>query len=104
LDAFVKVYNRSSNYHVGYYESVIILLKIILYGSGLQTHATVMKEKNALVNLPELMVRLTHNVSKLNLQVLTTNRSLKQNGSSAPDLLRQLFRAYITLMDTKFNN
>ena len=64
-DAFAKVYNRSSNYHVGYYESVIILLKIVLYGSVLQTHARVMKEKNALINLPELMVWLTHNVSKL---------------------------------------
>ena len=76
-EGVVKVYNRSQDYHIVDYESGILLIKVILDESGLQTYATVMKEKSVLENLPELMVWLTHNMSKFNSQVLTTIQSLK---------------------------
>ena len=63
-----------------------------------------MKEKVVLVNLPELMVQLTHNVSKLNLRVISTSLNLKRNGSSAPDLLHQLFPVYLVCPDKKFHD
>ena len=49
------------------------------------------------------MVQLAHNVSKLNAQILQVTRSLKCNGSSAPDLLHQLFTAYLAWPYVKLN-
>ena len=42
-------------------------------------------------------------MSKLNAQVLQVTRSLKRNGSSAPDLLHQNFPAYLVCSDVRFN-
>ena len=103
-DGLAKVYNRSADYHVGDYESGILLLKVILEELGLQTHATILKEKAILANLPMLMARLTHTVSKFNSSVLATTNNLKRNGSSAPDLLHQLFPVYLSCPDNKFHD
>ena len=62
-----------------------------------------MKDKSILDNLPKLVVWFAHNVSKFNAQVLSVTRSLKRNGSSAPDLLHQLFLASLTCLDAKSN-
>ena len=86
-EGLVKVSSISEDYHWGHWESGVLLIKVVLDKSGLQINANVMKEKAILAILPELMVRLAHNVSKLNSQDLTVTRSLKRNGSSAPDLL-----------------
>ena len=64
----------------------------------------VMKEKAALSNLPELMQRLTHNVNKFNLRVISTSLNLKRNGSSAQDLLHELFPAYLVCPDKQFHD
>ena len=69
---------------------------------GLQINATVMKEKAILANLPELMVQLGEKVSKINAHVLIVTRSLKQNGSSALNLLHQLFPANLAYPDMVF--
>ena len=62
-----------------------------------------MKEKTILASLSELMMRLFHNVSKLNSQVFTVKTSLKRNRSSAPDLLHQLLHAYLARPDVVFH-
>ena len=80
-DGLVKVYNCSSDYHIGDYESGILLLKVTHDESGLQFHTTVIKEKAVLTNLPKLMAGLTRNVSKFNSQVLTMTQNLKRNDS-----------------------
>ena len=94
-DGLVKVPNRSEDYHWEEWESGVLLIKLVLDESELQINATVMKENDILVSLPELMMRLGHNVSKFNSQVLTVTRSLKRNGSPAPYLLHQLFSDYL---------
>ena len=58
-----------------------------------------MKEKAVLPNLPELMLRLTHNVSKLNSRIVTTKYNLNCNGLSALDLLCQFFPDYLIFPD-----
>ena len=63
-----------------------------------------MKEKSALTNLPEIIVRLTHNASKFNSRVITTTKSLKRNGSSDPDLLHQLSPTYLIYPDKQFHD
>ena len=102
IDGLVKVYNRSADYHVGDYESGILLLKVILEELGLH-RVTILKEKLILANLPMLMARLTHTVSKFNSSVLATANNLKRNDSSAPDLLHQLFPVYLLRPDNKFH-
>ena len=51
-----KVYNRSEDFYTLGEESGVLLTKTTLEKSGLQTYATVMKEKDGLDNLPELMI------------------------------------------------
>ena len=58
----IKVYNRSSDFMIDNEESGVLLLKVVLEESGLQTNATVMKGKGDLANLASLMVKLGHNV------------------------------------------
>ena len=77
---------------------------MILKESGLQTHAMLLKEKAILANLPALMARITHNMSKFNSLILSATNSLKRNESSAPDLLHQLFQAYLPCPNNKFHD
>ena len=101
-DGLVKVYNRIGDYHVGDCESGILLLKVILEESVLQTHVELLKENALLANLPMLMACLTHNVSKFNSSVFATTKNLKRNVSSAHDLLHQLVPVYLSCPDNKF--
>ena len=43
-------------------------------------------------------------MSKFNWRVISTSLNLKRNGSSAPDLLRQLFPTYLVCPDKQFHN
>ena len=61
-----------------------------------------MKAKSNLANLSETMVKLGHNVSKFNDHVLAIMATLTRNGSSAPDLIHQLFPAYLVCPDKEF--
>ena len=51
-ESFVKIYDRSQDYHVDDYEIGIFLIKVILDESDFQTYATVMKEKAVHANIP----------------------------------------------------
>ena len=53
-------------------KSGMLLMKVIIDDSGLQTHATVMKEQGIIANLPKLRVQLTYNVCKINSHVVAT--------------------------------
>ena len=98
----IRVYNRSKDFMVDNSESGTLLLKVVLEESGLQTNATVMKAKSDLANLSETMVKLGHNVSKFNDHVLAIMTTLTRNGSNAPDLVHQLFPAYLVCPDKEF--
>ena len=97
-----KISNCSEDYHRGDYKSGILLIKAILDESGMQTNTTVVKENFILANLSEIIVWLIHNMSNFNAQVLLATKSLKRNGSSAPDMLHQMFPAYLTCSGFKF--
>ena len=103
-EAKYTLYNRSDDFLILGEESGVLLIKTILDESGLQTHATVMKENAVLENLPELMVRLNHNVSNFNSRVISNTQTLKRNGSSALGLLHQLLLAYLIYLDTQFHD
>ena len=98
----VKIYARSEEYKVLGTESGVLLLKVILLESGLQTNATIIKHKDELANLPALMGKLSHNVEKFNSSVLAIVLALKRKGATAPDLLHQLVPAYLHCPDKNF--
>ena len=50
------------------------------------------------------MVKLTHNLSKFNSRVINIKHNIKHNGFSAPDLLLQLFPAYLVCLDKQFHD
>ena len=50
------------------------------------------------------MLRLAHNVSKFNARVVLISLKLRRNGSSALDLLHQLFSAYLVCPDKRFHD
>ena len=83
------------------YNSGVLLLKVVLEEAGLKTNAKIMADKEELSNLPVLMAKLKHNVLKFNTQVEMLVLSLKRNGAEAPDLLHQLFPAYLSCPDKK---
>ena len=98
----VKIYSRSAEYKVLGTESGLLLLKVILMESGLHTNASIIKHKHELENLPVLMGKLSHNVEKFNSNVLSIVLALKRKGATAPDLLHQLFPAYLHCPDKNF--
>ena len=50
LEGKVKVYNRSTEFHVTDNESALLLIKVTLDEYSLHTHATVTKENVVLAN------------------------------------------------------
>ena len=101
-DGMVKVYSRYDDFTTAGYNSGILLMKVVLEESGLKTNAKIMADKEELSNLPVLMTKLKHNVLTFNTQVEMLVLSLKRNGAEAPDLLHQLFPAYLSCPDKKF--
>ena len=77
-------------------------MKVVLEEAGLNANAKIMVDKKELSNLPVLMTKVEHNVLTFNTQVEMLVLSLKRNGAEAPDLLYQLFPAYLSCPDKKF--
>ena len=99
----LKVYNRNTDFHVNGQESGILLTKVVLLESGLQTNATIMKLKAEVQELPLLMTKMGNNIEKFNQCVLSKVIGLRRMGSDCPDLLHQLFPAYLACPDKAFN-
>ena len=58
-----------------------------------------MADKEELSNLPVMMAKLKHNVLRFNTHVEMLVLPLERNGAEDPDLLRQLFPAYLSCPD-----
>ena len=82
-----KVYNISEDFHYNRQEYVILLAKVVLEESGLQTSATIMTIKGELQDLPNIMASLRHNVEKINQSILRGIINLKRVGSDALELI-----------------
>ena len=100
----MKIYSRTEDFQVQGTEIGVMLLKTILVESGMQTSATILKLKDKLANLPIIMGKLAHNIEKFNSHVLGIIISLKRKGATAPDLLLQLFPAYLSCPDKQFGS
>ena len=83
-------------------ESGILLLKIIIRESHLDTNATTNSIRTQLSNLNEYMTTIGCDIIKVNEHVKRLLEQLKDHGGEIHDLLTNLFKAYISVKDSRF--
>ena len=83
-------------------ESGILLLKIIIRESHLDTNATTNSIRTQLSNLDEYITTIGCDIIKFNEHVKRLLEQLKARGGETHDLLTNLFKAYIAVKDTRF--
>ena len=83
-------------------ESGILLLKIIIRESHLDTNATTNLIRTQLSNPDEYITTIGCDIIKFNEHVKRLLEQLKARGGETHDLLTNLFKAYISIKDTRF--
>ena len=83
-------------------ESGILVLKIIIRESHLDTNATTNSIRTQLSNLDEYITTIGCDVRKLNEHVRPLLEQLNARGGETNDLLTNLFKAYVSVKDTRF--
>ena len=83
-------------------ESGILLLKIIIRESHLDTNATLNSIRTQSSNLDEYITTIECDIIKFNEHVKCLLEKLKACGGETHDLLTNLFKAYIAVKDTCF--
>ena len=83
-------------------ESGILLLKVIIRESHLDTKATTISIRTQLSNLDEYITTIVCDIVKLNEHVKRLLEQLKACGGETHDLLTNLFKAYISIKDACF--
>ena len=83
-------------------ESGILLLKIIIRESHLYTNATTNLIRTQQSNLDEYITTIGCEIIKFNEHVKCLLEQLKARGGETHDLLTNLFKAYISVKDTRF--
>ena len=83
-------------------ESGILLLKIIIRESHLDTNATTNSIRTQLSNLDEYITTIGCDIIKFNEHVKRLIEQLKARGGETHDLLTNLFKAYTAVKDVRF--
>ena len=83
-------------------ESGILLLKVIIRESHLDTNATMNSIRTQLSNLDEYITTIRCNIIKFNKHVKCLIEQLNAHGSETQDLLNYLFKAYVSVKDVRF--
>ena len=97
-----KVRLWSEQFILNGHESGILLLKIIIRESHLDTNATLNSIRTQLSNLDEYITTIGWDIIKFNEHVKRLLEQLKAHGGETHDLLTNLFKAYIAIKDTCF--
>ena len=101
-EGLAKVLVQREKYTIDDCESGVMFLKVILDSSSLTSNATIMKHKRELTELVALIKQYNWNIPHFNNRVKKIELSLHQHGSSASDLVHQVFQAYLTCPDKTF--
>ena len=80
----------------------ILLLKVIIRESHIDTNATTTAIRNKLSNLDEYISTVNQNITKFNAYVQTQITSLETRGETTTDLLANLFKGYAACSDKNF--
>ena len=83
-------------------DSGILLLKIIIRESHLDTNATTNSIRTQLSNLDEYIATMGCDIIKFNEHVKHLLEQLNAHGGETQDLLTNLFKAYVSIKDTHF--
>ena len=97
-----KVWLWSDQFILNGRESGILLLKIIIRESHLDTNATTNSIRTQLSNLDEYISTIGCDIIKFNEHVKRLLEQLKARGGETHDLLTNLFKAYISVKDARF--
>ena len=83
-------------------ESGILLLKVIIRESHLDTNATMNLIRTQLSNLDEYITTIRCDIIKFNKHVKRLIEQLNACGGETQDLLTNLFKAYVSIKDARF--
>ena len=97
-----KVRLWSDQFILNWRESGILLLKIIIRESHLDTNTTTNLIRTQLCNLDEYIITIGCDIIKFNEHVKRLLEQLKARGGEPHDLLTNLFKAYASVKDTRF--
>lgn len=99
---FNKVVLWREDYHVGDNPSALLLLKVIIRESHVDTNATTATIRQRLSTLDTYLPTVGHDISKLNDHVMLLTESLTARGEQTNDTLVNLFKAYMAASDKEF--
>ena len=99
---YPKITLKHKEYTINDIRSGLLLLKVIIQASSIDSNATTSAVRMALASLDEYMPTVKDDISKFNAYVLTQVELLKARGHDTQDLTVNLFKAYGTVKDAKF--
>ena len=97
-----KVHLWSDQFILNGQESGILLLKVIIWESHLNTNGTMNLIRTQLSNLDEYITTIGCNIIKFNEHVKRLIEQLNARGGETQDLLTNLFKAYVSVKDARF--
>ena len=99
-----KVTLWKEEYHVGNKPSGLLLLKVIIRESHVDTNATSASIRLKLMGLDNQMAVMGFNITKFNEYVMLLVQSLAARGERSDDLLINLFKGYLAAPDKEFKS
>ena len=97
-----KVTLQEEEYTINSMKVGILLLKVIIRVSAIDTNATVMSIRSQLGNIDTYIATVNFDITKTNERVNTLLEALSTRGETTHDMLSNLFRAYRTVKDKQF--
>ena len=97
-----KVTLQEEEYTINSMKVGILLLKVIIRVSAIDTNATVMSIRSQLGNINTYIATVNYDITKTNERVNTLLEALSTRGETTHDMLSNLFRAYRTVKDKQF--
>ena len=97
-----KVTLQEDEYTIRGMKVGVLLLKVIIRVSAIDTNATVMSIRSQLANIDNYIATVNFDITKTNERVSALLEALSTRGETTHDMLSNLFRAYRTVKDKQF--
>ena len=102
LPGFRKVQTWRAAWHIAERPAALLLIKVIIRESFIDTQATTRILREHLSSLPAKLTELKGDIDQLNAFVKLTEDQLAARGETSTDLLANLFKGYLTSQDSTF--
>ena len=97
-----KIWIWKDDFHVGNNPSGILLLKVLIRESHIDTNTTVRHLREKISSLDIFIGTLAHDIEKFNAHVIHIVNGLRARGHTSSDVLANLFKAYKSFPDSEF--